>query len=47
MIKFMSCIDGSSFAGMPEGAEEDFVVRADPPDGKAPPARDVWRRVAA
>ncbi len=43
----MSCIDGTSFAGMPEGAEVDFAVQTDPRDGEAPPARDVRRRAAA
>ncbi|MBK7368886.1 MAG: NYN domain-containing protein [Candidatus Eisenbacteria bacterium] len=37
--------DDVSFGELPEGAEVDFVVKADPPEGKAPPAREVrWRR---
>ncbi len=39
--------DGTTFAEMPEGAEVDFVVKAEPPDGKAPPAREVRRRAVA
>ena len=39
--------DGTGFADLPEGAEVEFVVKAEPPEGKAPPARGVRRRSAA
>jgi len=39
--------DGTTFAEMPEGADVEFVVKAEPPEGKAPPVRGVRRRHAA
>src|SRR5262245_15744126 len=38
--------DGRRFTELPEGAVVDFQVKAEPPAGKAPPARSVRRRVA-
>jgi cold shock CspA family protein len=38
--------DGTKFAELAEGTAVDFLVKAEPPAGKAPPARDVRRRVA-
>ena len=38
--------DGTSFAELAEGELVDFEVKADPPAGKAPPARLVRRRPA-
>ncbi|HEY6193417.1 MAG TPA: NYN domain-containing protein [Candidatus Eisenbacteria bacterium] len=38
--------DGTRFAELAEGTYVDFQVKADPPAGKAPPARNVRRRVA-
>ena len=37
-------VDGMSFGELPEGSEVTFVVKADPPEGKAPPAREVRLR---
>ena len=37
--------DGTRFTELPEGTYVDFQVKAEPPAGKAPPARDVRRRV--
>jgi len=37
--------DGSRFTELAEGTVVDFQVKADPPSGKAPPARSVRRRV--
>jgi len=37
--------DGSRFTELAEGTVVDFQVKADPPPGKAPPARGVRRRV--
>ena len=37
--------DGTRFADLAEGTYVDFQVKAEPPAGKAPPARDVRRRV--
>jgi cold shock CspA family protein len=37
--------DGTRFTDLAEGTVVDFQVKADPPSGKAPPARDVRRRV--
>jgi cold shock CspA family protein len=39
--------DGTSFAELAEGELVDFEVKADPPAGKAPPARLVRRRPVA
>ena len=36
--------DGTRFADLAEGTIVDFLVKADPPAGKAPPARDIRRR---
>jgi len=38
--------DGTPFTELAEGTYVDFQVKADPPAGKAPPARNVRRRVA-
>lgn len=38
-------VDGTRFAELAEGTYVDFQVKADPPAGKAPPARSVRRRV--
>jgi cold shock CspA family protein len=38
--------DGTRFAELAEGTYVDFQVKAEPPAGKAPPARNVRRRVA-
>jgi cold shock CspA family protein len=38
--------DGARFVDLAEGTYVDFQVKADPPAGKAPPARNVRRRVA-
>ena len=38
-------IDGTRFENLDEGATVDFVVKAEAPAGKAPPARNVRRRV--
>jgi len=38
--------DGTRFVDLAEGTYVDFQVKADPPPGKAPPARNVRRRVA-
>jgi cold shock CspA family protein len=38
--------DGTRFAELAEGTWVDFQVKAGPPPGKAPPARNVRRRVA-
>jgi cold shock CspA family protein len=37
--------DGTRFAELAEGTYVDFQVKSDPPAGKAPPARNVRRRV--
>lgn len=37
--------DGTKFAELAEGTVVDFLVKAEPPAGKAPPARDVRRRL--
>ena len=37
--------DGTRFAELAEGTYVDFQVKAEPPSGKAPPARNVRRRV--
>jgi cold shock CspA family protein len=37
--------DGTRFAELAEGTYVDFQVKAEPPPGKAPPARNVRRRV--
>jgi cold shock CspA family protein len=37
--------DGTRFTELAEGTYVDFQVKAEPPAGKAPPARDVRRRV--
>ena len=37
--------DGTRFAELAEGTYVDFQVKAEPPAGKAPPARNVRRRV--
>ena len=37
--------DGTRFTELPEGTVVDFQVKAEPPSGKAPPARGVRRRV--
>src|SRR5262245_56146805 len=39
-------VDGTRFAELAEGTYVDFQVKAEPPPGKAPPARNVRRRVA-
>lgn len=39
-------VDGTRFADLAEGTYVDFQVKAEPPPGKAPPARNVRRRVA-
>lgn len=39
-------VDGTRFAELAEGTYVDFQVKAEPPAGKAPPARNVRRRVA-
>lgn len=39
-------VDGTRFSDLAEGTYVDFQVKADPPAGKAPPARNVRRRVA-
>lgn len=39
-------VDGTEFAGLAEGELVAFEVKAEPPEGKAPPARDVRRRGA-
>jgi cold shock CspA family protein len=39
-------VDGTRFAELAEGTYVDFQVKAGSPAGKAPPARDVRRRVA-
>ncbi len=39
-------IDGTRFTELAEGTIVDFQVKADPPPGKAPPARNVRRKVA-
>ncbi len=38
--------DGTRFADLAEGTYVDFQVKAEPPAGKAPPVRNVRRRVA-
>jgi len=38
--------DGTRFGELAEGTYVDFQVKAEPPAGKAPPARNVRRRVA-
>ena len=38
-------VDGTRFAELAEGTYVDFQVKAEPPSGKAPPARNVRRRV--
>jgi len=38
-------VDGTRFVDLAEGTYVDFQVKADPPPGKAPPARNVRRRV--
>jgi len=38
-------VDGTRFTELPEGTVVDFQVKAEPPAGKAPPARAVRRRV--
>jgi cold shock CspA family protein len=37
--------DGTRFADLAEGTYVDFVVKAEPPAGKAPPVRNVRRRM--
>ena len=39
-------VDGTRFAELAEGTYVDFQVKSEPPSGKAPPARNVRRRVA-
>jgi cold shock CspA family protein len=39
-------VDGTRFAELAEGTYVDFQVKAESPAGKAPPARNVRRRVA-
>lgn len=39
-------VDGTRFADIAEGTYVDFEVKAEPPAGKAPPVRNVRRRVA-
>jgi cold shock CspA family protein len=38
-------VDGTRFADLAEGTWVDFQVKAEPPAGKAPPVRNVRRRV--
>ena len=39
-------MDGTRFADLAEGTYVDFQVKAESPTGKAPPARNIRRRVA-
>ena len=39
-------VDGTRFAELAEGTYVDFQVKGESPAGKAPPARNVRRRVA-